>query len=315
MTCHSCSVDCVKAGRYGRKRVQRYLCKQCGKRYSEPQDKPLGDVRLPDEKVLLILHCLVEGNSVRGTARLCDVEKRTVLNLLKAAGENCERMLEQRIRNVPCDDVQLDEIWTYVKKKEHRKTAEDKGRDDIGDQFVFIAIERNTKLVITWHLGRRNGVNTQDFITKLRCATAAQRFQLSSDAFQAYRTAIEWGLHDRADYAQIIKLYGKLPTGRESYRPPKIKGTIKADILGHPNPKLVCTSHVERKNGSFRQWCKRFTRLTYSFSKKRENLRAACALHFAYYNFCRVHGSLRVTPAMEAEITDHVWTLGELIAA
>ena len=94
-----------------------------------------------------------------------------------------------------------------------------------------------------------------------------------------------------------------------------IKGTIKADILGHPNPKRICTSHVERKNGSFRQWCKRFTRLTYAFSKKRENLRAACALHFAYYNFCRIHGSLRVTPAMEAEITDHVWDLRELIAA
>jgi len=258
---------------------------------------------------------LVEGNFVRGTARLCDVEKRTVLTLLKAAGENCERMLEQRIRNVPVDDVQLDEIWTYVKKKERRKTPKDKGRDDIGDQFVFIAIERNTKLVITWHLGRRNGVNTQDFITKLRDATAAQRFQLSSDAFQAYRTAIEWGLHDRADYAQIIKLYGKLPTGRESYRPPKIKGTIKADILSHPNPKRICTSHIERKNGLFREWCKRFTRLTYAFSKKRENLRAACALHFAYYNFCRIHGSLRVTPAMEAEITDHVWSLGELINA
>ena len=296
MTCHNCSVDGVKAGKYGKKQIQRYLCKLCEKRYSEPQDKPLGDVRLPDEKVLLILHCLVEGNSVRGTARLCDVEKRTVLTLLKAAGENCERLLEQRIRNVPVDDVQLDEIWTYVKKKERRKTPKDKGRDDIGNQFVFIAIERNTKLVITWHLGRRNGVNTQDFITKLRYATAAQRFQLSSDAFQAYRTAIEWGLHDRADYAQIIKLYGKLPTGRESYRPPKIKGTIKADIQGHPNPKRICTSHVERKNGSFRQWCKRFTRLTYAFSKKRENLRAACALHFAYYNFCRIHGSLRVDP-------------------
>ena len=147
-----------------------------------------------------------------------------VLNLLKAAGENCERLLERRIRNVPVDDVQLDEIWTYCKKKERRKTAEEKGRTDIGDQFVFIAIERNTKLVITWHLGRRDGVNTQDFITKLRDATAAQRFQLSSDAFKAYPTAIEWGLHDRADYAQIIKLYGKLPTGRESYRPPKIKG-------------------------------------------------------------------------------------------
>ena len=108
-------------------------------------------------------------------------------------------------------------------------------------------------------------------------------------------------------------VFGKLPTGRESYRPPKIKGTIKAEIHGNPNPERICTSHVERKNGSFRQWCKRFTRLTYAFSKKRENLRAACALHFAFYNFCRIHGSLRATPAMEAGVTDHVWTLDELL--
>ena len=190
MTCHSCSIDCVKAGKYGRKRVQRYLCKQCGKRYSEPQDKPLGDVRLPDEKVLLILHCLVEGNSVRGTARLCDVEKRTVLTILKAAGENCERLLERRIRNVPVDHVELDEIWTFCRKKERRKTREEKARTDIGDQYVFIALEQTSKLVVCWHLGRRDGVNTQDFITKLRDATAPGRFQLSSDAFQAYRSAI-----------------------------------------------------------------------------------------------------------------------------
>ena len=194
MTCHSCSVDCVKAGRYGRKRVQRYLCKQCGKRYSEPQDKPLGDVRLPDEKVLLILHCLVEGNSVRATARLCDVEKRTVLNILKAAGENCERLLEERIRNVPVDDVQLDEIWTYVQKKERRKAFDERHRTDIGDQFVFIALERNSKLVISWHLGRRDGVNTQDFITKLRDAKAPGRFQVSSDALPSVPTRDRMGL-------------------------------------------------------------------------------------------------------------------------
>ena len=117
MTCHSCSIDCVKAGKYGRKRVQRYLCKQCGKRYSEPQDKPLGDVRLPDEKVLLILHCLVEGNSVRGTARLCDVEKRTVLTILKAAGENCERLLERRIRNVPSITLSLMKSGRFAGRK------------------------------------------------------------------------------------------------------------------------------------------------------------------------------------------------------
>ena len=115
-------------------------------------------------------------------------------------------------------------------------------------------------------------------------------------------------------YAQLIKLYGTLPTGRENYRPAKIRGTIQAAIMGHPSKARACTSHIERQNGTLRQWCKRMTRLTYAFSKSRENLRAALALHFAYYNLCRVHGSLRVTPAMESGITDHVWDLRELIA-
>ena len=315
MTCHSCSVDCVKAGKYGKKRVQRFLCRLCGKRYSEPQDKPLGDVRLPDETVRLILHLLVEGNSIRGTARLAGVEKRTVLRILKLAGENCESLLRRKVKNVPVADVQVDEAWTFVLKKERLKTGDDRYRNDIGDQFVFIALERHSKLVLCWELGRRTNETTWSFITKLRDATAPVHFQVTSDAFPAYRGAIQAGLHDRVSYSQIIKLYGNLPTGRESYRPAKIRGTIQAPIMGHPSRARACTSHIERKNGTLRQWCKRMTRLTYSFSKSRENLRAALALHFAHYNLCRVHGSLRVTPAMEAGITDHVWDLSALISA
>lgn len=189
------------------------------------------------------------------------------------------------------EDVQLDEAWTFVAKKERRKRGEERSREDIGDQYVFIAIERHTKLVLAWHLGRRDNPNAWDFITKVRDATAPQRFQLSSDAFSAYRGAIDAGLHDRADYAQIIKMYGSMPGGRDYYRPAKIKGTISAPISGRPDQRRICTSHVERKNGSLRQWCKRLTRLTYAFSRKLENLRAALALHFAYYNFCRVHSA------------------------
>ena len=170
MTCHSCSVDCVKAGRYGKKKIQRYLCQLCGKRYSEPQDKPLGDVRLPDEAVRMILHCLVEGNSIRGAARLCSVEKRTVLRILKLASENCESLLRRKIANVPVQDVQVDEAWTFVGMKERRKTGDDRYREDVGDQFIFIAIERHTKLVLCWELGRRTNETTWSFITKLRDA-------------------------------------------------------------------------------------------------------------------------------------------------
>ena len=252
---------------------------------------------------------------MRGTARLCGVEKRTVLNILKAAGDNCERLLESRVQGVSVEDVEIDEAWTFCLKKERRKRPEEKTRDDIGDQYVFIAIESSSKLVLCWQLGRRETWNTRRFIRKLRRATAPDRFQLTSDAFPAYPDAIAAALYDRADYAQLIKLYGRLPGARgDYYRPAKIKGTVSAEIMGMPAPKRICTSHVERKNGTLRQWCKRFTRLTYAFSKSRENLRAALALHFAHYNFCRIHGSLRVTPAMEAGISGHVWDLRELIA-
>jgi transposase-like protein len=227
MTCHACNLQCVKAGFYGPEKVQRYKCKSCGKRFSEAQDKPLGDVRLADEKVRMILHCLVEGNSVRGTARLCDVEKRTVLRILKLAGENCQRLMERKVRNVEVQDVQIDEAWTFVQKKERRKTLDERHRTDWGDQFVFIGMEANSKLVLAWHVGRRDSPNTWDFIAKLREATAAKPFQVTSDAFGCYRSAM-YGLHQGVvSYAQQIKLFGMVPGGRDYYRPAKIKGTLR----------------------------------------------------------------------------------------
>ena len=314
MTCHNCEIKMVKAGKFGKKAIQRFQCKQCGKRFSEPQDRPLGYARLPLEKVNMILHCLVEGNSVRGTARLCNVEKRTVLNLLKAAGDHCERLLEKRLRSVPVKDLQLDEVWTFVFKKEQNKWMKEASNQRIGDAYTFIALERETKLVLAWHLGKRSRPSTEAFIAKVRTATADRPFQLTTDGFTAYPPAIDYALADRADYAQLVKVYGKSEEGRERYSPGDVIGAVPTPILGNPDPARICTSHVERKNGTLRQWCKRLTRLTYAFSKKWENLQAALALHFAHYNFCRIHGSLRVTPAMEAGISDHVWDLSELIS-
>jgi len=203
MTCHNCRIDLVKAGFYGRTKIQRYKCKQCGKRFADSQAKPFGaNGRLPQEKVEMILHCLVEGNSVRSTARLCDVEKRTVLNILELAGENCERILAERIQNVPVKDLQMDEIWAYVQKKEAHKFPFEAHNDKIGDAYTFIALERSTKLVLAWHLGRRDRVNTEDFIAKVRRATAPGRFEVCTDGFQPYVNAIADGLSDRADYSQ-----------------------------------------------------------------------------------------------------------------
>jgi transposase-like protein/IS1 family transposase len=307
----------VKAGFYGKtNRVQRWKCQQCGKRFADAQEKVLeGETRLPKEKVLLILHLLVEGNSIRSAARIADVEKRTVINLMLTAGEHCERLLETHIRNVKVTDVQADEIWTFVQKKEGHKRPSEASAREIGDAYTFIGIERHTKLILAWHLGKRDQVATDDFISKLRTATADSRFQISTDGFRPYIYAIDSGLSDRVDYSQVVKLYGKPEDGREArYSPGEVTEIKKTPVLGNPDMKRSCTSHIERQNGSLRQWCKRLTRLTYAFSKKWENLQSALALHFAYYNFVRIHSALRVTPAMAAGVTDRTWSLEDLIA-
>ena len=316
MTCHNCRIEMVKAGFYGKKRVQRYKCQQCGKRFSEPQEKPFGaDVRLPREKVTLILNCLVEGNSVRGTARLCDVEKRTVLNILKLAGESCERLLRERVRNVRVSDLELDEVWSFVGCKQKRLTPKRYQKGMRGDAYTFVALERTSKLVVAWHLGKRDRINTEDFVSKVRWATAPGWFDVSTDAFPAYENAIDAGLHDRANHSEVVKLFSnRLDRVSEGYSPAKFVCVQKDAVSGKPDLDRASTSHVERKNGTLRQWCKRLTRLTYAFSKRWENLHAALALHFCHYNFCRQHGSLsKLTPAMAAGITDHIWTMEELL--
>ncbi len=314
MTCHNCRIDMVKAG-LAKNRAQRFKCQQCGKRFTEAQVRLFGsDSRLPDEKVTMILHCLVEGNSVRSTARLCDVEKRTVLNLLVRAGENCERLATEKIRNVKISQLQADEIWTFCKIKQGR-IRPDHDQAVTGDAYTYIGLDRASKLVVAWHLGKRDQESTDDFISKVRWATAEEPFDMCTDGFSPYIYAIDAGLHDRANYSQVVKVYSKQEEGRERYSPGSFVTVDKTAILGNPDLKRASTSHVERKNGTLRQWCKRLTRLTYAFSKKWDNLKAALALHFAYYNFCRVHSSLRVTPAMEAGLTDHVWGISELLSA
>lgn len=213
---------------------------------------------------------------------------------------------------VPVKELQLDEIWTYVRVKQgHIETGQ--SDEQIGDAYTFIALERTSKLVVAWHLGKRDRINTEDFIAKVRRATADTRFEIYTDGFEPYVNAIDTGLSDRVDYAQVIKVYSSEEEGRERYSPGGFVTLEKRSIIGDPDMKRACTSHVERQNGTLRQWCKRLTRLTYAFSKKWENLQAALALHFAYYNFCRIHGKLRVTPAMEAGITARVWELADLL--
>jgi IS1 family transposase len=217
-----------------------------------------------------------------------------------------------KIRNIPCKDVELDEIWSWVFCKERAKRADHDA--SFGDNHCFVAIERNTKLVLNFALGKRDQATTNVFIEGLRQATSRQPYQLTADGFITYPSAIENTLSDRVDFAQLIKVYRASPEGERRYSPAEVVSTERVPVIGNPDPKRICTSIVERQNLTMRMQMRRLTRLANAFSKKWENLWAALCLHFAWYNFCRVHKSLRVTPAMESGIADHVWKVTELLA-
>jgi transposase-like protein/IS1 family transposase len=312
MTCHNCSSLCKKFGKFGPKRIQRWRCKQCKKTFSEAQDKPLDDMRIPLERAEMCLQLLLAGMSVRSIQRVTGLHQETILNLLVLAGEKCERLMNNRIKGVAVKDVEADEIWCFVKCKNRHKLFKQITDPHVGDAYTFVGIERNTKLVLAWHLGERGMTDTEAFTEKLHEATSGQ-FQLTTDGYKPYESAVAYSLGTRVDYAQLIKVYRKDVEGEQKYSPPEVVETITKIQFGDPDPSRICTSIVERSNLSIRTSVRRFTRLTNAFSKKWENLRAMLALYFAYYNFCRIHSSIRCTPAMESGLTGHVWTLRELL--
>ena len=311
MTCHSCRIACKRFGKH-RNGLQRFRCNQCRRTFTEDHDQPLGEMRLPLDKAVNVLQLLLEGMSVRSVERVTGIHRDTILRLLVFAGERCRRLMQQKIEHLPVRDVEADEIWGYVYKKEGH-IRPDESRAPIGDAYCFVAMERTSKLILAFHLGRRNRVDTEAFLGKLRYATSDQRFQLSTDGFNAYPPSVGLILQDRVDYAQIIKVYGQPRDGEQRYSPAEVIGMELVPVMGKPDMRRTCTSHVERQNLSIRMGMRRMTRLTNGFSKKWENLEAAYALWFAFYNFCRVHKTLRVTPAMEQGIADHIWKVSELI--
>ena len=314
MTCHNCQILCKKFGKH-RNGLQRFRCKQCRKTFTESHTDPLDGMYTPLDKAAQVLNLLLEGCSVNSTARLADIHHTTILNLLSVAGEKCERLMDSHVRNVPVSDVQCDEIWGFVGKKEANKWMDEANRKDIGDAYTFVAIERHSKLVLTFHLGRRDKPSTDCFIEKLRTATAEERFQLTTDGFRPYIDAVDTALIDRCDFAQLVKVYATPREGESRYSPPDVVKAVPTPVMGNPDPERICTSHVERQNLTMRMQLRRLTRLTNAFSKKWANLKAALALYFAWYNFCRVHKTLRMTPAMAAGIADHIWTIPELLGA
>lgn len=273
-------------------------------------------MRVPLDNAVRVLQLLLEGMSVRSAERVTGVHRDTILRLLVLAGDRCQRLMSEKIKAVPVDDVEVDEIWGYVYKKEGHKWDSERENDRIGDAYCFIAMERTSKLVLTHYLGKRTAESTDQFIARLRLATdATRRYQLTSDGFAAYKGAVKSYLRGCVDFAQLVKVYASPREGEQRYSPAEVVDAVPEIVTGNPNRKRICTSHIERQNLSIRMGMRRMTRLTNAFSKKWENLEAAYALWFAFYNFCRIHKSLRVTPAMESGLADRPLTLKDLILA
>lgn len=269
---------------------------------------------LATDKRAQILNCLVEGCSMRSTARLTGAAKKTVERLLVSAGLACADFMDKVMRNLNCKLLQVDEVWSFTYSKQKNVPEHLKGNAEVGDTWTWIAIDAVTKLIPAWHIGKRSAGDAYEFINDL-AERLASRVQLTSDGLRAYVEAIEGAFGAEIDYAQLVKLYGNEQAGPEvRYSPPVCIGARKVRVSGHPIRALVSTSHVERQNLTLRMSNRRFTRLTNAFSKKLENHKHAAAIHFLHYNFCRIHQTLRVTPAMEAGLTDHVWALAEVVA-
>jgi IS1 family transposase len=255
---------------------------------------------------------LVEGNSIRATGRMTGVAKNTIVKLLKDVGLACAEYQDKVFRNLNCTHIQCDEIWGYCYAKERNVPKYKKGQFGYGDVWTFVAICADTKLIPSWFLGNRTTESATIFIKDL-ASRLAKRIQLTTDGHNMYLDAVETAFGSDIDYSQLVKLYGQSVEGQKRYSPPVCIGEIKQRITGNPETRRISTSYVERQNLTMRMNIRRFTRLTNGFSKKVENLAYAVALHFMYYNFCRIHQTLRITPAMEAKITDHVWEIGDLL--
>lgn len=246
---------------------------------------------------------------MRSTQRLTGAAKKTVEKLLVDVGRACAEYHDKNVRGVKSAKVQVDEIWSFVGAKERRIPEELRGTGERGDVWTWTAIDADSKLIISWHTGTHNMPDAHALIGDL-CSRLANRIQLSTDGLKFYPLAVETAFGTEVDFAQIIKLFEHKPSGK--YSPPICIGTVKKPLMGSPDDNEISTSYVERQNMTLRMGNRRFTRLTNAFSKKLENHKHSIALHFMHYNFCRIHQTLRCTPAMAAGLTDHVWEVSEL---
>jgi len=268
--------------------------------------------RLNRTKQAQVIAALVEGNSINSTVRMTGVHKTTILKLLASVGIASADYQDRTLRNLKCKRVQCDEVWQFCYAKEKNVPAEKKGKFGFGDVWTWVAIDADTKLIPSWTLGNRDARTAKILIEDL-ASRLAHRIQLTTDGHKAYLEAVEGAFGCDIDYAMLIKTYES--TQEETrYSPADCTSCERKPMMGHPDPEHISTSYIERQNLTMRMTMRRFTRLTNAFSKKVENHAYSVALYTMHYNFCRIHKSLRVTPAMEAGITDHVWTIEEMLS-
>jgi IS1 family transposase len=269
--------------------------------------------RLSQEKRIQVIAALVEGNSIRATCRMTGAAKGTVITLLTEIGPVCEAYQRRVFRNLPCRHIQCDEIWSFCYAKQKNVPADKQGQFGYGDVWTWTALCADTKLVPSWTVGTRGAGTAFEFMHDL-AGRLARRIQLTTDGHRVYLDAVESAFGSNIDYAMLVKLYGNNPEPETRYSPAQCIGAMSTSITGKPDPRHISTSYVERQNLTMRMQMRRFTRLTNGFSKKVDNLRHMLALYFMHYNFCRIHQTLRVTPAMEAGVSDHVWSIEEMLA-
>ncbi len=269
--------------------------------------------RLSTAKRAAVVAALVEGNSIRSTARMTQVSKPTILKLLVQLGNVCTQFQDGAIRNLRSKRIECDEIWQFCYAKQKNVPEDKRGTFGYGDVWTWTALDADSKLIVSWLVGGRDAGSAFTFMNDV-ASRISTRVQLTTDGHKVYVNAVEDAFGADVDYAMLTKVYGAAQENETRYSPAKILSSNTEVIKGNPNPKYISTSFVERQNLTMRMSIRRFTRLTNAFSKKVENHAAAVALHFMYYNFCRVHQTLRVTPAMEAGIAAHVWSLVEIVA-
>jgi IS1 family transposase len=266
---------------------------------------------LKTEKKVAAISMLCEGASIRAVERITGIQKKTIGRLALRVGQACKRIMDEKMRGLTCKQIEVDEIWGFVGAK--RNNAKKAGA--YGDVWTFIALDADTKLIPSFVVGKRDSYHTKMFMDDL-AGRLSRRVQITSDAMISYPEAVEKGFGSEVDYAQLVKTYGVVNLNKDAasrYSPAEVVKTERTVINGLPDVSRITTSHVEKQNHTLRMHCRRLTRLTNAFSKKFENFEAAVALNFAYYNFVKTHGAIRMTPAMAAGIETSHWTVEQLV--